>query len=172
MAPGCSDSIFANQKDIYDFNTNFIVQKHYDLAKSTCVGKVYRATGVSHRLDFFRDYKTRKAYSVSNDMSIPSTEDLKCIDVFVDTVHYDTSMTPENKDWTDNVGTVLGSRLCLLFETQHYGKIFCPVEESEVLDPENADNWLNRGPVLTLKKVGKPKVVRKKGATRRNTRRR
>lgn len=142
-----TDSIFASG----DLNTNFIVQKHYDLAKSTCVGKTYRATGLSRRLDFFRDYITRKPHNASHNNNIPRTEDLKCIDVFVDTVHYDTSMTLENEDWTDNVGTVSGSRLCLLFETPHYGKIFCPVEESEVLDPEYADNWLNLGPVLTLK---------------------
>lgn len=145
--PGKTDSIFASG----DLNTNFIVQKHYDLAKSTCVGKTYRATGLSRRLDFFRDYVTRKPHNASRNNDIPRTEDLKCIDVFVDTVHYDTSMTLENEDWTDNVGTVSGSRLCLLFETPHYGKIFCPVEESEVLDPEHADNWLNLGPVLTLK---------------------
>jgi hypothetical protein len=145
--PGKTDSIFASG----DLNTNFIVQKHYDLAKSTCVGKTYRATGLSRRLDFFRDYVTRKPHNASHNNDIPRTEDLKCIDVFVDTVHYDTSMTLENEDWTDNVGTVAGSRLCLLFETPHYGKIFCPVEESEVLDPEHAGNWLNLGPVLTLK---------------------
>lgn len=145
--PGKTDSIFASG----DLNTNFIVQKHYDLAKSTCVGKTYRATGISCRLDFFRDYVTRKPHNASHNNDIPRTEDLKCIDVFVDTVHYDTSMTLENEDWTDNVGTVSGSRLCLLFEAPHYGKIFCPVEESEVLDPEHAGNWLNLGPVLTLK---------------------
>lgn len=145
--PGKTDSIFASG----DLNTNFIVQKHYDLAKSTCVGKTYRATGISRRLDFFRDYVTRKPHNASHNNDIPRTEDLKCIDVFVDTVHYDTSMTLENEDWTDNVGTVSGSRLCLLFEAPHYGKIFCPVEESEVLDPEHAGNWLNLGPVLTLK---------------------
>ena len=145
--PGKTDSIFASG----DLNTNFIVQKHYDLAKSTCVGKTYRATGLSRRLDFFRDYVTRKPHNASHNNDIPRTEDLKCIVVFVDTVHYDTSMTLENEDWTDNVGTVAGSRLCLLFETPHYGKIFCPVEESEVLDPEHAGNWLNLGPVLTLK---------------------
>ena len=144
---GKTDSIFASG----DLNTNFIVQKHYDLAKSTCVGKTYSATGISRRLDFFRDYVTRKPHNASHNNDIPRTEDLKCIDVFVDTVHYDTSMTLENEDWTDNVGTVAGSRLCLLFETPHYGKIFCPVEESEVLDPEHAGNWLNLGPVLTLK---------------------
>ena len=145
--PGKTDSIFASG----DLNTNFIVQKHYDLAKNICVGKTYRATGVSRRLDFFRDYITRKPHNASHNNDIPRTEDLKCIDVFVDTVHYDTSMTLENEDWTDNVGTVAGSRLCLLFETPNYGKIFCPVEESEVLDPEHAGNWLNLGPVLTLK---------------------
>ena len=89
--------------------------------------------------------------------------------MFVDTVHYDTSMTLENEDWTDNVGTVSGCRLCLLFETPHYGKIFCPVEESEVLDPEHADNWLNLGPVLTLK--SSTTSVAHKQAIRRNTKR-
>lgn len=162
---GKTDSIFASG----DLNTNFIVQKHYDLAKSTCVGKTYRATGLSRRLDFFRDYVTRKPYNTSHSNDIPRTEDLKCIDVFVDTVHYDTSMTPENENWTDNVGTVSGSRLCLLFETPHYGKIFCPVEESEVLDPEHADNWLNLGPVLTLKTS--TTLTAHKQAIRRNTKR-
>lgn len=168
MEPGKSDSIFAN----YDLNTNFIVQKHYDLAKSTCVGKTYRNTGASRRLDFFRDYKTRKVYGSSNDNSIPPREDLNCIDVFVDTVHYSTSMTPGNTDWADNVATVEGSRLCLLFETPHYGKIFCPVEESEVLDPEHADNWLNMGPVLTLKKNNNSRTTKKNKQTRRRVRRR
>lgn len=163
--PGKTDSIFASG----DLNTNFIVQKHYDLAKSTCVGKTYRATGLSRRLDFFRDYVTRKPHNASHNNDIPRTEDLKCIDVFVDTVHYDTSMTLENEDWTDNVGTVSGSRLCLLFETPHYGKIFCPVEESEVLDPEHADNWLNLGPVLTLKTS--TTSTTHKQAIRRNTKR-
>jgi hypothetical protein len=163
--PGKTDSIFASG----DLNTNFIVQKHYDLAKSTCVGKTYRATGLSRRLDFFRDYVTRKPHNSSHNNNIPRTEDLKCIDVFVDTVHYNTSMTLENEDWTDNVGTVSGSRLCLLFETPHYGKIFCPVEESEVLDPEHADNWLNLGPVLTLK-ASTTSTVHKQ-AIRRNTKR-
>ena len=162
---GKTDSIFASG----DLNTNFIVQKHYDLAKSTCVGKTYRATGLSRRLDFFRDYVTRKPHNASHNNNIPRTEDLKCIDVFVDTVHYDTSMTLENEDWTDNVGTVSGSRLCLLFETPHYGKIFCPVEESEVLDPEHADNWLNLGPVLTLKTS--TTSTANKHAIRRNTKR-
>ena len=164
--PGKTDSIFASG----DLNTNFIVQKHYDLAKSTCVGKTYRATGLSRRLDFFRDYVTRKPHNSSHNNNIPRTEDLKCIDVFVDTVHYDTSMTPENEDWTDNVGTVSGSRLCLLFETPHYGKIFCPVEESEVLDPEHADNWLNLGPVLTLKAVSTSASASKSQAIRRSNR--
>lgn len=163
--PGKTDSIFASG----DLNTNFIVQKHYDLAKSTCVGKTYRATGLSRRLDFFRDYVTRKPHNSSHNNNIPRTEDLKCIDVFVDTVHYNTSMTLENEDWTDNVGTVSGSRLCLLFETPHYGKIFCPVEESEVLDPEHADNWLNLGPVLTLKTS--TTSTTHKQAIRRNTKR-
>jgi hypothetical protein len=163
--PGKTDSIFASG----DLNTNFIVQKHYDLAKSTCVGKTYRATGLSRRLDFFRDYVTRKPHNASHNNDISRTEDLKCIDVFVDTVHYDTSMTLENEDWTDNVGTVSGSRLCLLFETPHYGKIFCPVEESEVLDPEHADNWLNLGPVLTLKTS--TTSTANKHAIRRNTKR-
>lgn len=164
--PGKTDSIFASG----DLNTNFIVQKHYDLAKSTCVGKTYRATGLSRRLDFFRDYVTRKPHNASHNNDIPRTEDLKCIDVFVDTVHYDTSMTLENEDWTDNVGTVAGSRLFLLFETPHYGKIFCPVEESEVLDPEHADNWLNLGPVLTLKATSTSVSANKSQAIRRSNR--
>lgn len=101
-------------------------------------------------------------------------EDLKCIDVFVDTVHYDTSMTPGNEDWADNVATVSGCRLCLLFDTPDYGKIFCPVKESEVLDPEHAQNWLNMGPVLTIKKAQaaapKKSTTTRKPAARRQVR--
>lgn len=149
---GSKDSIFVSG----DLNTNFIVQKHYDLAKRTCVGKTYRETGASRRLGFFRDYNTRRPFSAADDNSIPSSEDLKCIDVFVDTVHYDTSMSDDNKYWAENVETISGSRLCLLFETPHYGKIFCPVEEAEVLDPKNARNWMNMGPVLTEKPHPQP----------------
>lgn len=148
---GKTDSIFA-QGYQDGLNTNFIVQKHYDLAK-TCIGNTYRNTGVSHRLDFWRDYKTRKVYSANHNNDIGRNEDLKCIDVFVDTLHYNTSMEPGNDDWTDNVGTVSGSRLCFVFESAQHGKIFCPVEESEILDPDKADNWLNLGPVLTPKKT-------------------
>lgn len=148
---GKTDSIFARGYDD-ELNTNFIVQKHYDLAK-TIIGKTYRNTGLSRRLDFWRDYKTRKVYSGSHNNAIGRNEDLKCIDVFVDTVHYNTAMDPGNEDWTDNVETISGSRLCFVFESAQHGKIFCPVEESEILDPEHAQDWLNLGPVLTPKKA-------------------
>lgn len=147
---GHNDSIFANGVAEY-LNTNFIIQKHYDLVKKTCIGKVYRETGVTRRIDFWRDYKTRKVHSSSYDNEIKNGTDLNCIDVFVDTVHYNVEMTPGNEDFADNLGTTSGSRLCLLFKTDNYGDIFCPVEEAEVLDPENAKNLFNRGPVLTVK---------------------
>lgn len=144
------DSIFANGLDS-DLSANFIVQKHYELVKSSCVGKVYRMTGASRRTDFLRDYITRKVHSVTHGNDIKKSTDLKCIDVFVDTVHYNLEMSPDNEDFFDNLDTSSGSRLCLLFETENDGRIFCPVEESEVMDPARAKNWLNMGPVLTLK---------------------
>ncbi len=147
-----ADSIFANGND-NDLSANFIVQKHYDLVKNTCVGKIFLETGASRRADFWRDYKTRKVYSAFHQNSIEKGTELKCIDVFVDTVRYDLEMTPGNEDFTDNIATASGSRLCLVFETDKYGKIFCPVEDTEVMDPERAQNWLFMGPVLTLKPV-------------------
>jgi hypothetical protein len=166
LVPNTQDTIYAYD----DLNTNFIMQKHYDLARKTCIGKTYRNTGESSRLGFWRDYKTRKPL----EGVLSRTEDLKCIDVFVDTVHYKVDLqSDDSKDWTKNIATLSGSRLCLLFETAKYGKIFCPVEESEVLHPDNIGNYLNMGQVLTLKKNSAVKRPQKRStATRKRTTRR
>lgn len=147
---GKTDSIFASGEE-GALNCNLIVQKFYDKAKS-CIGKTYRYTGHSDRIDLFRNYNTRRVYFPNSKNRISSSEDLKCIDVFVDTVHYDRIMYDNlNERVGDNL-TNTTCRLCILFDTSKYGKIFSPVEESEVLCQESP-KFISFGPALSLKKV-------------------